>query len=281
MDLEELRKLIDKYPKMEIFEALIAGIVIGTTSLSAALIFRFMAEASSSLTTTYQKIDFYNFLLKSNLGKAKELISLSKANKTVVVKKSSFYRQDYPCKLCKHPVPDMEIQYLETCADLFHPKCLKAYIEIMIDKQIFPLACPECHSEIIERDISKRIDTEYFQKHQKTGILIAMGEQLRVLECKNCGTQLEVDTNNTKRIGCPKCRVSYCLNCLLEFHDNQTCDEFKKNVPNRKKCPGCSEMVLIKKKGIQVCKCNVQFCSECLNYAINCKCSSLKENKFM
>ncbi|OMJ87383.1 hypothetical protein SteCoe_10888 [Stentor coeruleus] len=279
MDLEDLKKLIDKHPKMEIIEALIAGIVIGTTKLSASLIFRFIAEASSSLTTINQKSDFYSFLLENNLGKAKELISLSKANRTTVIKKKIFYKQEYPCKLCKHSVPDMEIQYLETCADLFHPKCIKNYIELLIDKQIFPLACPECNTEIIEKDISNRIDAEHFQKHQKTGIIIAMGGHLRVLECKNCGTKLEVDSTNTKRIGCPKCRVSYCLNCMLEFHDNQTCDEYKKIASMKKKCPGCSELILIKKKGIQVCKCTAQFCSECLNYSTHCKCLAFKENK--
>lgn len=280
MDLEELKNSIRSYPKLNILEALIAGIVIGATSLPADLILRFITEGSSSMPQS-KKVDFYTFLLHKNLGKAKEVLTTSKNSQNQnMVKCLQSLKQD-PCKICKLPVSDSQIQYLENCADLFHLKCLKIYMEHQIERQIYPLNCPECKQEITENDISKRVTEDFFVKHQQKGILIAMNEQLCVLECKNCGAKLENYKGSTNRIICPNCRISYCYRCLLGIHDKKICDEFRKTVPLMKKCPRCCEGVSVKKSGILVCKCGAKFCSECLNSSTHCKCVTLKTNKIV
>ncbi|OMJ81246.1 hypothetical protein SteCoe_18301 [Stentor coeruleus] len=281
MNLEELKNSIRNYPRLNILEALIAGFVIGATSLPADLILRFIAEGSASIPQS-KKVDFYGFLLQKNLSKAKEVLATAKKPQNpCIINSLQSLKQDFPCKICKLTVPDSQIKYLENCADLFHSKCLKIYLEHQIERQVYPLNCPECKQEITENDISKQVTEEYFIKHQQKGIFIAMNEQLCVLECKNCGAKLENYKENTNRIMCPNCRISYCLKCLMGIHDTKNCDEFRKTVPLMKKCPRCCEGVNVKKSGILVCKCGAKFCSECLNYSTHCKCLTLKTNKLV
>jgi hypothetical protein len=275
MELEEIHKVLERYPNLTTLEVLISGITIGATTISPSIIFRFVSEAALALDK-HTKPLFYQNLLKCNLGKAKDLLMTVKSSPPII-KRPSNPRQEpqYLCKLCRKPILEREINYLENCADLFHSGCLAKHIESEIKDNKFPVTCPVCSEEITSSEIERRTSTLCYQHYQKTEIEIAMGNKFNLVECPvgSCKQKFLLNELSKEICECPKCHIGICPGCMMQSHDTQTCEEARAAPARVMPCPVCSEPVAVKKREVVVCKCMNRFCSDCSKSPDHCRCN--------
>ena len=273
MELSELVKSLEKYPNLTSLEILIAGIITGSTQLSLSILFRFLSESSSSLAYD-QKQKFYSFLLQGNLGKAKDLV-LSTKSKTLLKKKVPELKNPsvFKCELCKKTIIEDEIEYLENCTDIFHRKCLIAYMEDTIENDSYPIKCPKCNKNLTNLEISTRLSKKFYDFYQRIEIVHAVGPNLNIVECPivGCHHKIAIGPNQVK-FECPICHNLVCFKCKVKFHEGLTCEQFRKSHKPIINCPFCNNEVMVRNKGMLLCKCMMQFCSECFKSPGNCHC---------
>jgi IBR domain, a half RING-finger domain len=189
----------------------------------------------------------------------------------------SFYTESpkYTCNLCKVDIPEKEIKYLENCVDLFHTKCLIFNLETQVGNNIYPIKCPTCSKPLTVKEISSRIKPSSYERYQKIEIAFAMEQNSKSMECPIPGCKNKIlITNRTTIIKCSKCNITICVKCKVKYHDGLPCQPIFKAQPNCVKCPYCKNDIMTRNKGMLLCKCMMQFCSECLNSPDSCHCSA-------
>ena len=106
-------------------------------------------------------------------------------------------------------------------------------------------------------------DPELLKKYQDFTLNWAVSNIQGLVWCPTAGCNYLVSFENPDQqqqaeFNCPKCKNSYCLKCRVDYHKDQTCEEYKRTstvleedkqldelvkTMNWKKCPFCKAIV--------------------------------------
>ena len=115
---------------------------------------------------------------------------------------------------------------LQTCQHIFHPNCLKQYLQVQVKDNKLPLVCPdpECKQEISDQDLRTLMSDAEYQKYQTYGINRALSLQGDVSWCPTPDCKFAfVFQPGDAVLDCPLCKKKYCLNCRVLYHEGLSC----------------------------------------------------------
>jgi len=196
------------------------------------------------------------------------------------------------CQICYDTIKEGDYLPLDGCGHMFHPACIKEYLETEINERRFPLVCPfgNCKNEIRDMDLQDRLSPEMYAKHQEFCFKTYVERNNAELSC--CPTPdckyVFIWTQEDPHFQCPSCNKHYCLKCRCDWHKDVTCEENRKltnpdeldkmfetmlKKTNFKQCPQCKFWVE-REHGCDFikCRCGFAFCYKCGNGFKDCTC---------
>jgi len=153
------------------------------------------------------------------------------------------------------------------------------------------MKCPEeCKAMLIEHDLNVILDETYKNKYQNFELknyIDQHGDDSSWCPTANCKYAF-IKSPDVSEFACPMCAKYYCLNCRVEYHKGQSCQEWRVNntysesdkafekfvkVSKFKQCGKCKFWVE-KKEGCNYikCRCGQEFCYACGGPRGVCKC---------
>ncbi len=134
-------------------------------------------------------------------------------------------------------VIEEELFPLENCEHLFHNQCMEEYLKVSILDGKFPINCAEaeCGKEVTIGDIRDIVDEDMMEKFYKFSFNNYMTEHPKEISCcptANCNFHFYWLEEDGKEFECPECKKKYCLDCKADWHEGQTCDEYR--ISNKK-----------------------------------------------
>ena len=208
---------------------------------------------------------------------------------------------EIPCKICLEPLFLSQFTSLNRCGHVFHIECFGNYVRSAIDARQVSIKCPdECKQEVEVDDFYSHLDKVYIKKFEDYSLKYYVDMHLNEVswcptaDCKYVFV-LEKNENENTEFNCPLCQKHYCLACKCEFHQEQSCQEFRiSNNSNEsdklfenfvkgqkwKQCPQCKFWVE-KNQGCDhmTCRCTYQFCYKCGGKYQACECVKKNQNQ--
>lgn len=136
------------------------------------------------------------------------------------------------CAICMETIMPAQYNPVEPCGHLLHSECVKKYLEVQIDTNVFPLTCPlpECKDDIDPEFIKHILDSEKFKKFDQysfKNFIEGNADEYSCCPTPDCSyVFVWLPTEDSNVFACPKCEGSYCLNCRCVFHNGMTCKEY-------------------------------------------------------
>ncbi|CDW84022.1 ibr domain containing protein [Stylonychia lemnae] len=199
------------------------------------------------------------------------------------------------CAVCLDDIVDDNILPLTSCDHFYHKECLESYFRVEIQDRRFPIKCPQdnCGKEIEIMDIQDVLAEDDLKKFDEYNFskIVDQQEDLSWCPTPDCGYAFFFEEGNYEH-DCPKCGISYCLNCRVVFHKKLTCEKYQTQTKNKdqerlneekfmqfvkgakfKQCPKCKFWVE-KNDGCDhmTCRCKKQFCYKCGGNYPKCEC---------
>ncbi|CDW84284.1 ibr domain containing protein [Stylonychia lemnae] len=183
---------------------------------------------------------------------------------------------------------------LEGCSNLFHKECLQRFLISSINQCVYPLKCPdhECRKLLLDSDLRALISIDIYEKYLNYSIQKVADQQPDIQHCPNpgCGFAFAWDQNQDEPHQiCKKCQKKICIPCKTIFHQDQSCEEYKRNQrfdDNDQKfidrmiyegniqCTRCRYWIQ-KKSGcdhVTCGKCGFDMCFNCGGVYLKCRC---------
>ena len=195
------------------------------------------------------------------------------------------------CNICNHDFNLLdEYNYDFDCHCIIHGDCFDSYVINSLEKNLFPIKCPDCKKEVRDKyiyeslkstnreDLLDNYEDYYFNKLKNRKDLI-------ICPTIGCRYKFFLDESLIK-FSCPVCLRSYCMRCKSNWHEGIDCDEYLKkyysgfefkqnydwsNIYKKnqfyKQCPFCNHWNIIYGNGNNYycnCKrCEHEFCLKC------------------
>ncbi|KAL4439318.1 hypothetical protein ABPG74_016981 [Tetrahymena malaccensis] len=199
---------------------------------------------------------------------------------------------DWDCEICCENMISQEYLPL-ICDHIFHKNCLAQYFNTQISEKKFPIKCPSsnCVIPIQQQDLQEVLSFSEFQKYEKfclQNYIDSNQDEISWCPTPNCEFAFILE-DGQYTLKCPLCKKSYCLSCKCDYHQGQTCQEYK--ISNNfseddkkleqlaiglkfKKCSKC-KMWVEKNQGCDhmTCRCGYQFCYKCGGVYLKCECT--------
>ncbi|EAS06981.2 IBR domain protein (macronuclear) [Tetrahymena thermophila SB210] len=199
---------------------------------------------------------------------------------------------DWVCEICYENMTSKDYIPL-LCDHIFHKNCLAQYFTTQINEKKFPLKCPNsnCTLPINQQDLREVLNEIEIQRYEKFSLqnyIDSNADEISWCPTPNCEYAFIIEKDQNQ-LNCPKCNKSYCLNCKCDYHNGQTCQEYK--ISNNfteedqkfeqfvagqkfKQCSKC-KMWVEKNQGCDhmTCRCGYQFCYKCGGVYLQCNCS--------
>lgn len=200
--------------------------------------------------------------------------------------------QKMNCGICLDETPIEDIYIMDECEHKFCKSCLCDYIKIKIKNgETDGILCPvlTCRREIQIREMTHLVSKEDMKKYEEFSLKKALSQMPNITYCPNilCNDAIQVIGNENHVMKCPSCKIIFCINCKVEYHEGMTCKEYEEwkvkskesekiykewASKNTRQCPNC-KVDIIKNKGcnhIKCIHCGQDFCWLC-NQKINLK----------
>ncbi len=140
--------------------------------------------------------------------------------------------QDAECKICMDRIDPNDYYPLDSCEHMFHPACIRQYIETQLNSRTFPIICPmsECKHEIDISCIKELLGEEKFAKFEKFTLKSMVEKNPEEYSC--CPTPdctyafVWIAKEDSADFPCPQCKKHYCLNCRCPYHVGMSCKEY-------------------------------------------------------
>ncbi|KAL4485372.1 hypothetical protein ABPG72_008548 [Tetrahymena utriculariae] len=198
---------------------------------------------------------------------------------------------DWNCEICYEKMTCKEYLPLY-CDHIFHKSCLAQHFTLQVNEKKFPLNCPSssCILPVQQQDLKEVLNKYEFEKYEKfclQNYIDSNQDEISWCPTPNCEYAFILE-DGQNILNCPKCKKPYCLNCKCDYHQGQTCQEYK--ISNNfteddqkfeqlvvgqkfKKCSKCKIWVE-KNQGCDhmTCRCGYQFCYKCGGVYLNCDC---------
>ena len=191
------------------------------------------------------------------------------------------------CPICleEYEFANPNNYYLD-CGCIVHESCFDEYIETEITSGKVPIKCPLCKkidvNELYIKDSLKKNQKEdLIQKFEKFSInYYILNHPKDTSCCPSVGCNyVFIYEKGDDYFQCPLCESEYCLQCKTDWHEGESCEQYrlKKDVnkldslfkefvvgSNFKKCPYCNRWVE-KNEGCNhiSCLCGNHFCYNC------------------
>ncbi|EOA25904.1 hypothetical protein CARUB_v10019283mg, partial [Capsella rubella] len=195
-------------------------------------------------------------------------------------------RRSMTCSICfnnNFKAEDIFSSFL--CSHRFCKKCVKRYIEVKLLEGGVP-RCPyyQCESMLTLSSCASLVITPRLQEMWEERIKEESVPMADRVYCPNTNcSSLMSKTELSKSIkqGCVKCTMPFCINCKVPWHDNMSCNEYKRLMgtnlttedkklnllANRmmwRQCGKCKHMIERSEGCIHVtCRCGYSFCYTC------------------
>lgn len=262
-NFEEIKILSDKYPTLGKLDFLASGICIGLTSVSPRIILKFVNE-SKFLHEAKKKQVFLQHIIQGELGKAKALLTQQYLNKSVQLPPP--LPPQNPCNICKLDIDTAEIDFLDSCPDIFHERCINKYLSKKIQDGVYPIKCPSCFNEIKSVNMKTRVSSDHFKQIERQELESVIGPTKHEIkyECPfiECKKKFVLENRNVIKLKCPYCNKFSCVRCRVKYTDDHLCEHFKgfklvdKQVLKKEKSRECvNEECLNCGKIKRICKC--------------------------
>ncbi|KAI5239014.1 hypothetical protein E4T43_07035 [Aureobasidium subglaciale] len=140
--------------------------------------------------------------------------------------------------------------------------CYFQHVQVEIDSNMWDqISCPECSVKLVYDEVKYMSDTEHFTKYDEAAFRSAMSldEEFRYCMSPSCDSGQNHPGGIAEPIFCcQKCRHKHCVSCGVNWHEDQTCEEFKQASQQRiqdeeesnnrvdqisKPCPGCNSRI--------------------------------------
>ena len=212
--------------------------------------------------------------------------------------------ETFECSICFEKLIDDSVKFtnLDNCGHLFHDTCLSDYVNQQLKDRKFPINCPSCLKEMDYNDFAQFFEEEQLEVLDE--MLFKQFLEQRMRDVSWCPTpdcpyvfvlqkEDEKDNKWDGEFSCPTCKNSYCMKCKTNYHEGQTCAEWRADNEERqhrsdlaetfqrlqyKKCPFCGFWVE-KTVGCNHmrCSCGKDFCYGCGAAYGNCKCRFMRD----
>ncbi len=105
----------------------------------------------------------------------------------------------------------------------------------------------------------------------------------------DCVFAFVYDAKSHKSFTCNLCKIRYCLECRVEYHEGRSCKQYRDGTDEDfskfavgqkyKQCPGCRYWVS-KNEGCDhmTCRCGEEFCYQCGRNMNKCTCNDSDSN---
>lgn len=191
--------------------------------------------------------------------------------------------------------------------------CMLRHAEARLDMGATNICCPECSTNLPERDLRKLLPTEIIDRMLNRSLEQAVSSAADIWACPtpNCPMRVALEDGELARLRCTLCKKDSCLKCGHQpYHRGVTCEENAERLKAKgkahknaiqaeeslmqwmqetgtKQCPTCRMGVTKQNIGNQntqysechkmVCRnCNTRFCFKCLavlSEAFTCGCT--------
>ena len=150
------------------------------------------------------------------------------------------------CPACKNEFEDnkdINPEIIE-CKKIIHGKCYIDYIERELNINNFPIKCPLCSGKdeheinykSIKRFLLSKNKDELETKLDNIALeYLSLNYSDEITYCLTPGCSYKCFyVYGVDYLNCPLCKKNYCLKCKTEWHNNLTCEEYKKKTKNKK-----------------------------------------------
>ncbi|XP_002878925.2 E3 ubiquitin-protein ligase arih1 [Arabidopsis lyrata subsp. lyrata] len=195
--------------------------------------------------------------------------------------------QKETCNICLNDDINADQMFsVDKCGHMFCSECVKRHIEVKLLEGSL-ISCPHylC-SSLLSSEFCVNILTpklkEMWEKKTKEDLIPVTNR----VYCPNprCSTLMsETELSGLiigVRICCVKCGEPFCINCKVPWHNNFSCEEYKRLHPNAtendgklkdlaneklwRQCSKCKHMIELSSGCVSViCRCGHEFCYRC------------------
>ncbi|CAI2369937.1 unnamed protein product [Moneuplotes crassus] len=245
----------------------------------------------------FEPVNVYPAFLQENFGNEDAKIAPE-----MPVQKKKLDQQDPPepvdnrleCGICYEKIELSEILFMD-CAHSYCKDCIQGHINSKVEERVFPIKCPDenCAHTISDEELQEFLNSfqDYAKvKMEETKLSLEQSDEVYynclTPDCKN--QFVHSPDGEDYSYTCFFCHKSYCLRCKVEWHENFSCEEYRKykGYPEEdrqfqkyldgtpfKQCPKCGHWVE-KVSGCNhiTCRCKYEFCYICTAKHKTCNC---------
>lgn len=189
------------------------------------------------------------------------------------------------CVICYEDTDICQMFSVVGCLHRFCFSCMKLHVEAKLSISTV-IKCPheDCEHKVDIDSCGKFLEPKLFERltQQIREASIAVAEKVycpypRCSALMSKGEVLQYSTGlmvNAERSGfrkCIKCHNLFCINCMVPWHSNMTCMDYKRSHPNPAAHDNLLKNLATRKQWRQCIKCNnmVELASGC--YHITCR----------
>ncbi|GAT93872.1 zinc finger protein putative [Entamoeba histolytica] len=192
--------------------------------------------------------------------------------------KSNIQEEPEECSIC---YGEMDNCYtIPGCGHKFCFECVQDTVKQALQDNQVEVHCPEagCTSKIPTSELYAKFFTpEMCNRFTENSRRVFLSAQKNCKFCPKCEAGLLM-TDNKVKAQCPICKSYFCTNCLCEYHDGYTCEQYQKwkaendnademfreFIKTHGECPEC-HMVCERISGCNYikCICGCGYCYKC------------------
>lgn len=213
------------------------------------------------------------------------------------ISKQSIYQpgDDGPkCDICLEPLYSKDYAPVSDCPHFYHRECLHLFVKGEVYAKKAQIKCPDvkCSQILTPQDIEEFLDGKDLERYHNNQLDFYIASRSKDISyCPTLGCNYPFEHSGVSDFECPKCYNHYCLDCRVEYHEGQTCLEFKRDRVNNtfgkadeqflqfvkgqnfKQCSNCKHWIE-RKEGCphMTCRCGYQFCYRCGGRWGKCPC---------
>lgn len=187
------------------------------------------------------------------------------------------------CEICFDKVEYTDINPLD-CGHIYHPGCIGEMIKSQVTSKQFPIKCPNagCSHDLTDLEVRSYVEKELYDKFVAFNFKDYIEKDGELIQCPTADCEYVFSweaARENQRFMCQSCQKVYCMSCKVDWHEDETCEEFQKNrkMPredrlflkhvqgsNYKQCAKC-KFYVSKTDGCDhmTCRCGYEFCYIC------------------
>ncbi|XP_019194897.1 PREDICTED: uncharacterized protein LOC109188733 [Ipomoea nil] len=198
------------------------------------------------------------------------------------------------CVICLEDVEAVEIFSVDGCMHRYCISCMKQHIEVKLLHGVVPV-CPHegCNSELridsCKKILTPKLINILYQRIKEASIPDGEKVYCPYPKCSELMSKDEVwEYSRRAVVGsilingarmCTKCKNQFCINCKVPWHDNMSCNEYKRSHPSPpedvklkslaaknlwRQCVKCNHMIELAAGCYHMtCRCGYEFCYTC------------------